>query len=311
MTKAKPVIIDTDPGVDDAFAIMLAAASERLEIVGLCSVDGNVKEEHTARNALDLAEFLSLGCPVARGAAEQLEVPIPERGEHIHGERGMGEVRLPKAAGDFDSRPAWDFIYDKALEYAGELVLIAIGPLTNIALLLQKHPDVKPLIKQLVVMGGSTTRGNRTPFAEFNFWADPPAARLVFESGLNTVMAGLNITLETGVPLSLIDELSERPSRLRGILKEMSEAYSDRAAGFGDVPSSIVHDAVAVFYAAWPELCETRRCEITINTEAGGERWGQSLASCENPARFNAEVIEKIDMERYLALYGEMIDYFA
>lgn len=305
------VIIDTDPGVDDALAIMLAEACDRLKIVGLTSVDGNVKEEHTARNALDLCDFLDIGCPVARGAATQLEVQIPQRGEHIHGEKGMGGVELPYSDASFDSRPAWDFIYEVAREHGGALTLVAIGPLTNVARAIIAHPDLGEHLKQIVIMGGSTTRGNRTPYAEFNFWADPPAAKVVFESGIPIAMAGLNVTLVTGVPTALLDELSARPSRLEGMLEKMAHSYSDRVAGRGEKPVSIVHDAIAVFYAAYPELCTSERCKITINADPASDEWGRSVADYSDPAAFNTTLITGVDMQKYLSCYEDMTAYFA
>ena len=306
-----PVIIDTDPGIDDAFAIMLAAASDRLDIVGLTSVDGNVKEEYTARNALDLAGFLGISCPVARGDGSQLEVPVPNHGEHIHGESGMGGVTLPRSQADFDKRPAWDFIYDTAKEHAGSLVLLAIGPLTNVARAIIAHADLIKYVKQIVIMGGSTEGGNRTPYAEFNFWADPPAAKVVFGSGIPIAMAGLNVTLKTGVPIALLDELSERPSRLKGMLTQMARDYSDRVVGNDNAHVSIVHDAIAVFYAAHPEWCETKKCKITIDADVKSEQWGRSLADFSDPASFNTTLITDVDMQKYLAEYESMVEYFA
>ena len=306
-----PVIIDTDPGIDDAFAIMLTAASDRLDVVGLTSVDGNVKEKYTARNALDLACFLGIGCPVARGDGTQLEAPVPNHGEHIHGVSGMGGVTLPRCEAAFDERAAWDFIYDTAKAHSGELVLLAIGPLTNVARAIIAHGDLKDYIRQIVIMGGSTEGGNRTPYAEFNFWADPPAAKVVFESGIPIAMAGLNVTLKTGVPISLLDELSERPSRLKGMLTQMARDYSDRVVGNDNTHVSIVHDAIAVFYAAHPEWCETQRCKITVDADISSEQWGRSLADYSDPESFNTTLITNVDMQKYLAEYERMVEYFA
>ncbi|MEG0751291.1 MAG: nucleoside hydrolase [Oscillospiraceae bacterium] len=311
MSDTIPVIIDTDPGVDDAIAIMLAAASGTLDIRGITAVDGNVKAVHTRQNALDIADFLGIDCPVSCGAERQLSVQISEHGESIHGETGMGGVSLPRSSRPFDSRDAWDFIFDIASELKGKLVIIAIGPLTDIALALRAHPTLNSLVSRLVVMGGGIEKGNRTPYAEFNFWADPPAAKEVFESGIPIVMAGLNVTLKTGVPISLLHELSLRPSRMNGILRKLSDGYSDRVAGNGDCAVSIIHDAIAVFYAAHPEWCETRECKITVNAVEGDEHWGESVADFSDPSQFNTTLITDIEMEKYLAFYEEMIAFFS
>lgn len=311
MDKRIPVIIDTDPGIDDALAILLAASCERLELVGLTPVAGNVCAAHTFKNALDLADYLELGCPVAKGAEHQLTIQCPGSASDVHGETGLGNVVLPPAKQLYDSRPAWDFIYDTAKARGGELVLIAIGPLTNIALCIQKHPDVKNYIKQIVIMGGGVSGGNRTPFAEFNFWVDPPAAGVVFRSGIPIAMAGLNVTMQTGVPTEYLIGLSKTPSRVSKILSGAVETYHDRARARGGQEVSIVHDAVAVFYAAYPEHCHTEMCAITVNEDGEDERFGESVADFENPIDFNTALIESIDMDAYLAQYKHMNDHYA
>lgn len=310
MADKLPVIIDTDPGIDDALAIMLAQASGCLDIVGITAVDGNVKEEYTSRNALNLASFLKLGCPVTHGATRSLSVPAPRRAENVHGEKGFGSVVLPSAQADFDARIAWDFIYDKAVEL-GHLTIIAIGPLTNIAKLLQLHPDAKQHIDRIIIMGGSTDLGNVTEYSEFNFWADPLAAKIVFESGIDIIMAGLNVTLFTGVPLTFLKELGERESRIASVVRDMTNDYSDRVGNRQDEATSVIHDAIAVFYAAHPECCTTCRAYVHIDASDEGPHRGQSVAEYDDPSLFNTTVITDVDMERYKQCYRDMIDYFA
>ncbi len=309
MNERIPVIIDTDPGVDDTLAIMIAASCGKLDIVGITPVEGNVLAKYTRHNALALRDFLGLDCPVVRGADRQLEVQLTTRAEGIHGVTGMGSVVLPEPHGDFAEGDAWDFIYEQA-KSRGKLTLIAIGPLTDVAIMLQKHPDAKDYIDKIAVMGGSTTKGNTTPYAEFNFWADPPAAKLVFESGIPVVMAGLNITLETGVPISLLARLGKLPGRVAPIVAQLSEKYNEIALGRSDRPVSVVHDALAVFYVAYPELCRTERCRIDVNAVPGDEHWGQSVVTYDDPASFNAELLTGIDMDAYLACYEKAVAYF-
>ncbi len=309
--KKIPVIIDTDPGIDDALAILLAAACDRLAIVGLTSVAGNVSAQHTFKNALDLADYLGLGCPVAKGAQTQLSGRCAGTAADIHGESGLGSIVLPPAKSGFDPRPAWDFIYDAARERSGELTLIAIGPLTNLALCIQKHPDVKNHIKQIVLMGGGICGGNRTPYAEFNFWVDPSAANIVFRSGIPLAMAGLNVTQRTGVPNALLSELAATPSLAAPLLKGAAESYPSRARHTGGEPVSVVHDAVAVFYAAYPELCKTEPCKITVVDREGDERYGESLADFVDTAGINTTLIKSIDMPAYLDQYKHMNEYYA
>lgn len=306
-----PVIIDTDPGIDDTLAILLAAASERLQVLGLTPVDGNVRAEHTFRNALDLADFIGQGWTVAKGADHQFRVPCFGRAEDVHGERGLGSVTLPASRRAFDPRPAWDYIYDEARAHSGALVVVAIGPLTDLALCLEAHPDVRRHLREIVLMGGSTARGNRTRYAEFNFWVDPAAADAVFRSGIPITMAGLDVTLRTGVPADYLLRLAaEKPSRISSILSGSASTYNDRAMGRSNEAVSIVHDAIPVFFAEHPEWCTAERCEITICTDPADEHYGQSLRSTDDPARFNTRQITGVDMDRYLSRYEHMRDYF-
>ncbi len=306
-----PIIIDTDPGVDDAIAIMLAAASDNLEIVGLTPVDGNVEAKYTFKNALDLAEFLQLGCPVAKGAERQLTVQAPRHAGLTHGATGMGSVTLPEAKGSFSELPAWDFIYEKAKEYAGRLHIVAIGPLTNLAQLLIKHPDAKDYIKEIDIMGGGVEGGNSTPYAEFNFWIDPPAADIVFKSGIPIVMAGLNVTEKTGIAFEFIDRLAEKKSLISGIIKALVNSYSDKLDNKEGKRSSIIHDAIPVFWLAENDACESKRCHIDICAVEGDEHWGESVASYDDESTFNTVLITDIDMRRYEKWYEAMTEYFS
>ena len=311
MEERIPIIIDTDPGIDDAIAIMLAQASDRLEIVGLTPVDGNVPAAHTFQNALDLSEFLGIHCPVAKGAQTQLELPVAHHGEDVHGATGLGKLVLPAADADFDPQPAWDFIYEKAKAMQGRLVLVAIGPLTNVAKAIRLHPDLREYLREIVLMGGGTEGGNRTPFAEFNFWVDPPAAQIVFESGIPITMAGLNVTLKTGISIDFIHSLAQKKSRIGEILEMLVETYNDKALGRGGRGVSIVHDAIPVFFLAHPECCTTEQCKITVNTVRGSERWGQSVADYADEAHFNTRLITDVDMRAYERFYEEMTAFFA
>ncbi|MEG1181746.1 MAG: nucleoside hydrolase, partial [Oscillospiraceae bacterium] len=283
MDRKIPIIIDTDPGIDDAVAIMLAAASDRLNIVGLTPVDGNVSAKYTIPNALKISEFLKIDCPVAKGATHQLLTKNTIFASGTHGTDGLGGVKLPEPKGDYDKRPAWDFIYDTAKEFGKELELVAIGPLTNVALAIKNHPDLKDYIKCINIMGGGTEGGNRTAFAEFNFWVDPPAAEIVFKSGIPIVMAGLNVTLKTGISLSFIDDLAKRKSLIAPVVKQLVSKYKDVEKNKDGEVSSVIHDAIPVAYVIDPSMCETKRCKVTINAIMDDERWGESAASFDNP----------------------------
>ena len=308
--KKIPVIIDTDPGVDDVLAIILAAASDKLDIVGICPVDGNVKAEYTHRNALDLVEFLQMDIPVAKGSFDQLVQRHGRYAVGAHGETGLGTVTLPRSNKEFHELAAWDFIYEKAKEYGGELEIIAVGPLTNIARAIIVHDDLPKYVKRITIMGGSIERGNVTPYAEFNFWVDAPAAKVVFQSGIPIVMAGLNVTMKTGIAFSFIEGLAKKNnSRIAHLFNEFVNSYSDAAINREGERGSVVHDAIAVAYVINPDCCTTEEYNITIDTERylHGE-WARSIPSKEG--EMNCTVITDIDMDFYRSLYENAVEHF-
>ena len=188
-----PVWIDGDPGVDDAAAILVAHDREELEIVAISTVAGNAPLDKTTRNALGLCEMLGAAYPVYCGASGPLMRKY-EDGAEFHGADGMGGAKLPEAKREPEKETAWDALYEAAKRYDGRLCVVAMGPLTNIALALSKYPDLKDMIDRIAIMGGSITRGNRTPCAEYNIFADPEAAQVLFRSGAKIIMCGLEVT---------------------------------------------------------------------------------------------------------------------
>src|SRR5690606_13582303 len=191
------IIIDTDPGQDDAIAILLAlAAEDRLETLGVCSVAGNVPVAQTTANVLRIMDAATRRAPVYKGAEGPLIVDLATA-EFVCGPDGMDGSGLPDAASKAEEGHAVDFIIRtlRAAEDAS-ITLCPLGPLTNIALALRLAPDIKPKIRRIVLMGGAMNLGNITPAAEFNFYVDPQAAGVVFSSGVPLVMIGLNVTLK-------------------------------------------------------------------------------------------------------------------
>lgn len=188
--KKTPLIIDTDPGIDDVMAIILAAASDRYEIKAMTATHGNVGLEGTSRNALHLAALLDIDCVVAKGAAKPMLVPLKNAAE-VHGANGVGGYEFPKTSRTCCEEPAWDVIYKEAKKAEGSLVLMVLGPMTNVAIALLKYPDLKNYIKRLYMMGGSRNFGNHSQNSEFNIWGDPHACEVVLQSGVPITMADL------------------------------------------------------------------------------------------------------------------------
>lgn len=233
-----PIVIDTDPGIDDFFCLALACAySDRLDLRAVTTMGGNNHTDVTTQNALNILSLFRTDVPVARGADRYLEAEFGAPAAKCHGSNGVGDLILPQSDRTPDDLPAWDELYEIAKAAQGELVLVTVAPLTNIALALQKHPDLPHWIKKIVMMGGSIGRGNITPYVEANAGHDPAATKLVFESGIPIDMVGLSITL--GCPIR--PDVFERyiPAQ-RGGFREIMEALIRFRSG------EAMHDAVAI-----------------------------------------------------------------
>ena len=271
-------IIDTDPGADDVLALIMALNSPELEILGLTTVEGNARLEHTTANALRLLDYMGrTEIPVYVGSSTPLEGEFYHAYE-VHGEEGL-TVRLP----DTDVRPAdgnaVDFIIETALAMPGELALFAVGPLTNVARALNKEGQLKDALQRVYIMGGQGDgSGNVTPYAEFNIWDDPYAANVVFSSGMPVTLLGLNISRQTSVARDDESWMSgETPGeRLAALVLEkwFDLDEEEHRARFS------LHDPVTVMAALRPDLIETQAATLTVRTE--GERVGEIVADYES-----------------------------
>ncbi len=291
---ATPIIIDCDPGHDDALALMLAVASPEVELVGVTTVAGNQTLDKTTANALRVLELTGHGdIPVAAGAGDPL---VRQRtvAAHVHGESGLDGPELPPPSRKAIDEHAVDFLARQVREHEGKLTLIPIGPLTNIALLLARAPDARP--ERIVLMGGSVGEGNRTPAAEFNIWADPEAARRVFSSGIDVTMIGLDVTHQ-----ALVNEADAEALRATGRVGKVAAELLDfyrvwHRATYPDLSGSPLHDPVAVAHVIDPGLVETKAAfiEIDCGWEQGRGRtnvdWRRRLDSHEPNATVGLEI---------------------
>jgi inosine-uridine nucleoside N-ribohydrolase len=255
-----PILLDCDPGHDDAVAILLALASPELELLGVTTTYGNQTLEKTTANALRVLELAGRGdVPVAAGADRPLEREV-RVASHVHGESGLDGPALPAPR----ARPVDEDAVDFLAERLGPgVVLVPTGPLTNVARLLER--GARP--ERVVLMGGAIAEGNITPAAEFNIWADPEAARRVFESGLDVTMIGLDVThqaLMTPEHARILAE-SGRVGRLVSELYAFYHRYHRETYGWEGSP---IHDAVAVAHVARPGLVETQYRHVAVETES-------------------------------------------
>ena len=300
------IILDCDPGHDDAIALMLALASPEVELLGVTTVAGNQTLEKTTANAIRVLDRLGRDeVPVAAGADRPL---ARERrlGADVHGESGLDGPDLPPPSRAPVREHAIDWIAS-TLAAHGPATLVPTGPLTNIALLLARHPELHPRIERIVLMGGAIGEGNVTPAAEFNIWVDPEAARRVFSSGLDVTMVGLDVTHKALMRQAHADRLAGAgvAGKLVADLYAYYSRHHRRRYAWEGAP---IHDAVAVAHVIDPTLLDLCHCGVRIDT--GGElsrgrtnvdRWG--AAGWER----NCQVAVDIDADAFLELLVERI----
>lgn len=301
-----PVIIDTDPGIDDFLAIMLAKSSAKLDIRAITAVCGNQTLEKTSKNALDIANLLDINVAVAKGAQTPLDRELYTAGD-VHGENGIGNIYLEASSKEFDNRYAWDLIYDEAKKENGNLEIIAIGPLTNIAIAVLKYPELVNMVKRLTIMGGSASSGNRTEHAEFNIWADPLAADIVFKSGFNMVMVGLDVTRKTLLSEENIEEIKAVKSEHIDIIGSLLDEMFKRYKKLGN-PGVVIHDALAVAYVIDESCLELKNCQVSI--ESRDEiRIGKTIVDLEGKDN-NVAVAFEVDFNLFKDLFEKMPLYY-
>ncbi|UAJ79763.1 nucleoside hydrolase [Leifsonia sp. ZF2019] len=262
------IILDCDPGHDDAIALMLAHGSPHIDLLAVTTVAGNQTLEKVTRNALAVARVAGItGVPFAAGADRPLVRPV-EVAPSIHGESGLDGPQLPEPAFELDERHAVQLIIDTVMAHEpGTVTLVPTGALTNIALAVRQEPRIVERVKQVVLMGGGVHVGNWSPVAEFNIVIDPEAADIVFSAGWRVVMCGLDVThqaLATPAVAERIERVGTAPARFVGELLEFfGRTYAD-VQGFDSPP---VHDPVAVAYVIDPSVVRAVQMPIVIETQ--------------------------------------------
>lgn len=303
----RKIIIDCDPGIDDALAIFMALASEKLQVLGITTVAGNVGIDSVTGNALSLVSMAGFQIPVCRGAAGPFLVKRETGGARVHGENGVGDVPLPQPSFDVDSRSAAEFINEMAGIYEGELELVVIGPLTNIAAALGRYPDLSKKIKGLIMMGGAAGFGNVTPAAEFNIYADPHAAAAVFQSGIPIDMYGLDVTNRALITDDEIAALRATGKAIPVICCDMMKTYADfyQSVGFSGLA---LHDPFALACAVDESLVEFKSCHVEIETQGTLTR-GKTVVDILGVTgkKPNARVALELDRDRFIRLLSDLL----
>jgi inosine-uridine nucleoside N-ribohydrolase len=308
------VIFDTDPGVDDAMALLYIDRCDALDLLGVTTVFGNVDIDAVTRNALYIKQRFGLAAPVARGAEQPLARPRSDSPSHIHGKNGLGDAPVPeRMAIDPDPRPAWQFIIDTVRAHPGEVTLIAVGRMTNLALALREDPGIAKLVKSVSIMGGAFGTnghsGNVSPVAEANIMGDPEAADAILTAPWPVTVVGLDVTHETVMTREYLSGLRDTAGDAGAFIWDTTRGYESFYRDLVGLAGIACHDSLAVAYVVDPSLFTTRPGPVRVVTE--GIAQGQTIQK-HLPRKYRVDhwephpaqtVCVGVDSQRFLEAY--------
>ncbi len=305
-----PLVIDTDPGVDDTLAILLINAHrDKYDIRAINPVHGNVHYGDTSTNALRLAEYLNIDCRIGKGAVKPV-VRAARTAGTVHGSGGLGGYDLPETDRQFDEKYAWDVLYEEAVKAGGELELVTLGPVTNVAIAFLAHPDLKNYIKKIYSMAGTAGKGNTNAFAEFNVYVDPEAFQILVSSGVPVYMCGLDGNASCGLSSEEILSLFHEESRVTDLTGTIASFIEDRNVRKWGMKINTIHDHVTMACYIYPEIAEFRpmHCSVEL-AEADAE--GQTKV-CEPDEDHPANIwyLVKADKQRYMEITRKMMKFY-
>lgn len=306
-----PVIIDCDPGVDDIAALVLAKHIGNFDVKAVTTVAGNVPLADTTRNALEVLSFIDWEIPVGRGAAAPLVRELVTA-EEIHGKGGMSGFSLPETARQVDKRPAWDLIRDIAGACPRALDIVATGPLTNLAVALAKYPELKDLIRRVVVIGGGIGVGNTTPAAEFNIYVDPEAAKRVFTSGVPFFLCTLDVTHQGYLTCGELEKMDALGSKEARFLAAILDSQMDRCKHYTGGLGLPLHDPLALLFAADDSYFTYEACFIGVETQSGLTR-GKTVTDCysdKKMERKNGVLVQTVDRAAFVARIMSLLSMY-
>ncbi|PMG34546.1 nucleoside hydrolase [Vibrio splendidus] len=318
----KKIILDTDPGIDDAMAILFAEAHPDIELMGITTVYGNATIDNGTQNALYLKQKFGMKALVAKGSDKPLLRDPAGATVVVHGETGFGDVTAPSSLdSEAIKKPAYQFIIDSVRAEPREITLVAVGPLTNLALALEAAPDIVDLVKEVVVMGGAFGenghRGNVTPFAEANIHDDPHAADKVFTASWPVVIIGLDVTEESFFTSQYLDELRDDAGEVGQFIWDISRYYLKFYSDKVGMDGCHVHDPSAIAYVIQPSLFTSRSGPVRVVTDGPAE--GMTIQKADQRTYMNDEwglfpaqqVGVQVDSGTLLSLYRETLIHYS
>jgi len=308
----KRIIIDTDPGIDDAFTFLLALASPEIKLEALTTTQGNVTLEKATRNALSVLELCNASqIPVAAGSMYPLVQPLRASAD-VHGETGIGGAQLPEPKAKPIQQHAVDYLIDRVLAEPNEISIFPIGPLTNIAMAIRKKPKFAKAVKELVIMGGAITEnGNATPLAEYNIYVDPHAAHIVFHSGIPITLIPLDVTHKCLLKQEHVDRLIKTDSPITRFIKDAIDVYLKFSyeRGFG---GSALHDPLTLATVIAPELLTLKEYYVGVDHSDGvamGKTFADIFGVTKKPA--NIKVAMEVRGDEFIELFVQRMESLA
>jgi len=305
----KRIIIDTDPGIDDALAFLLALASPEIQLEALTTTQGNVTIDKATRNALAVLELANASqIPVISGSVLPLVQPL-RASAHIHGESGIGNAYLPEPQTSPLPGHAVDYLIRRALDEPGELSIFPIGPLTDIAMAIRKEPAFAGAVRELVIMGGAILEpGNITPLAEFNVYVDPHAAHIVFHSGIPITLIPLDVTHKCMLRQEQVDRLRKIDSPISQFISDAVEVYLQESFRLGYDGCSL-HDPLTLATIIAPELLTLKEYFVDVDI-SGGVSMGKTFADIQKLTKKPANMKVAMDVrgEEFVELFLQRIE---
>jgi purine nucleosidase len=309
----KKILFDTDPGIDDACAILLALASPELSVEGLSIVHGNCSLEQGTTNALSVLELAHAShIPVARGCELPLVQPsllAPE----THGNTGLGYAELPEPRAQPIRQHAVDFLIEKILSAPDEITLVAIGPLTNVALAIRQEPRIIEGIKELIIMGGAIRHeGNTTALGEFNTCVDPHAAHIVYHAGIPTTLVPLDVTYQCILTPADVTRLREVDSPITTFIADATRFYMEFHDEYQKIEGCVINDPLALALTFAPELCTYQQLPVDVDI-SGGIAMGKTVADFYNYSKkpANMRVALGVRARDFMDLFVERMENLA
>ncbi len=309
------IILDTDPGIDDTMAIFYAIAHPEIELIAMTSIFGNVSAKEAAHNACTLLDYVGVDADVAKGAGKPLVAEPRPHSYHVHGEDGFGNVNLSLSEKPLHELSSAEYLVEKTKAHPGEITIVAVGPLTNLALALDMDPQIVNRVKEVVVMGGVVYHsGNASPVAEANILNDPHAAEKVFAASWPLVLAPMDVTMPVVFTPNYFADLADAAPKMGGLMKQMAKFYIRFYKRYHGFDGCVPHDVMALTYLTAPGMFLRKRGSLSVVTE--GIAVGQTVFVPSGKFKHVAfwqnrpqhDVLLEIDANMFLSHYFQTIE---